>query len=186
MKDLSWLADWVKELAPLAPIVPAFFFPGCDCCQQGDFIYTSCEEDCDETPDCWDLSVSGVGDDVCTGGLCPNWNGEFRLEKDSKCLWRSDTFSTQRLNNSAACQTAQSYWELGDNVLDAVGLTVDLQRAVSASYRTPSGTLFNCNETNVLELFSVNNEACGGWPETLTITPCSGSTTTTTAGTTTT
>ena len=73
MRDLSWLADWVKELAPLAPIVPAFFFPGCDCCGVEDLVEIECPplNGC-SLPKTLTMTISNSG--------CPNIpDGEYSL-----------------------------------------------------------------------------------------------------------
>lgn len=157
-----WLPDWIRDVAPVAP---AFLFPGCGCCEGcGTIDISSGCDGCTEIPGCYEFSIAGVQNGSCTN--CNNWNRTIKVESLGGCLWVSGFLTAEMCNEDFIAAElgftggGDPRWELRLR---------DTPNHAYAIYRVDGGA-WDCLATNIMSLDS-SSARCTGWPNEITVEP---------------
>lgn len=173
MENLGlWLPDWLRDVAPIAPVLPAFFWRGCGCCKEDPV------ECCEGV--CFEFTIAGVTDDEC--GKCDNLNGTWTLVAVDPgglaCLYQS-TESAQ-YETGVNCVTQTGYWWLHREPTGAWKLSFgrfeDFQSFPQVRYELSGDAppfVFDCDGDNEFSLTGSVSFGCKTFPDPVTLTAVS-------------
>jgi len=142
------------------PWPPGFFQCGCPC----DTQTNACSKCPDGAPAEWTFDVSGIIDNFCTQGDCPEANGTFTLIHQSGCIWKTATFGSTCIADSfwkLEYFLTPDRWELqhlGPNISSSPPFVID-------------NADFDCLGDNILASLSTVGIECKDYPATATISP---------------